>query len=89
MPDGDPARLELLDVGAADRIGAGLVELLRIERADVVCLERGRVEHPGRCYGFARAQRAKTCCARSSQTANPPASRKLQPPAWISSGIVS
>ena len=89
MPDGDPARLELLDEGAADRIGAGLVELLRIERSDVVCLERGRVEHPGRCYGFAPGQRANTRWARSSQTANPPASRKPQPPAWISAGIVS
>ena len=39
------ARLELLDVGAADRVGALLVELRRVEPAHVVRLEDRRVEH--------------------------------------------
>ena len=44
-PDGDPARLELLDVRAPDRVRALLVELGRMEPADVVRLEDLRVEH--------------------------------------------
>ena len=37
--DRDRARLELLDVGAADGVGALLVELAAVEAADVVRLE--------------------------------------------------
>ena len=37
--------LELLDVGAADRVGALLVELRRVDAADVVRLEDLRVDH--------------------------------------------
>ena len=37
-------RLELLDVGSADRVAALLVELGRVEAADVVGLEDLRVE---------------------------------------------
>ena len=37
--DRDPPRLELLDVGAADRVRAFLVELVRVDAADVVGLE--------------------------------------------------
>ena len=39
------ARLELLDVGAPDRVGTLLVEIRRIEATDVVRLERRRCEH--------------------------------------------
>ena len=38
-PDGDLLRLEVLDVGPADRVGAFLVELGRVEAPHVVCLE--------------------------------------------------
>ena len=38
-------RLELLHVGAADRVGAGLVELVGVDPSDVVGLEDLRVEH--------------------------------------------
>ena len=44
-PDRDPPRLELLDVGAADRVRALLVELAGVDAADVVRLEDLRVEH--------------------------------------------
>ena len=44
------SRLELVDVGPADRVGAGLVELVGIDPTDVVCLEDLRVEHRGGCY---------------------------------------
>ena len=44
-PDGDPPRLEVLDVGAADRVRALLVELVGVDAADVVGLEDLRVEH--------------------------------------------
>ena len=43
--DRDAARLEVLDVGAADRVCALLVELVRIEAADVVRLEDLGIEH--------------------------------------------
>ena len=43
--DGDPLRLELLDVGAADRVRAFLVQLVGIETADVVGLEGLGIEH--------------------------------------------
>ena len=46
-PNCDRLGLELVDVGAADRVGAGLVELVGIDPADVVCLENLRVEHRG------------------------------------------
>ena len=39
-------RLELLDVGAADRVGALLVELVRVDAAYVVGLEDLGIEHP-------------------------------------------
>ena len=39
------ARLELLDVGAADRVGALLVELGRVDAAHVVRLEDLGIEH--------------------------------------------
>ena len=41
------SRLELLDVGAPDRVRAVLVELVRIDAAHVVRLEDLRVEHRG------------------------------------------
>ena len=41
----DSARLEVLDVRAADRVRAFLVELVRMDAADVVGLEHLRVEH--------------------------------------------
>ena len=44
-PDRDPPRLELLDVGAADRVRALLVEFVRVDPADVVRLEHLRIEH--------------------------------------------
>ena len=44
-PDRDPPRLELLDVGAPDRVGALLVELGRVDPAHVVGLEHLRIEH--------------------------------------------
>jgi hypothetical protein len=56
--DGDPAGPELLDVGAPDRVGAGLVEVVRIDPADVVRLEDLRVEHDP------DATRALTCGTR-------------------------
>src|ERR671936_311824 len=43
--DGDLPRLELLRVGAADRVRALLVELVGIDPADVVGLEHLRIEH--------------------------------------------
>ena len=43
--DCDLARLELLDVGTADRVRALLVELLPVEPADVVGLEDLRAQH--------------------------------------------
>ena len=43
--DRDPRRREVLDVGAADRIGAFLVELVLVDTADVVGLEDGWREH--------------------------------------------
>ena len=39
------SRLELLDVGAPDRAGAVLVELGRVDPADVVRLEDLGIEH--------------------------------------------
>ena len=53
--DRDPPRLELLDVGAPDRVGAGLVEIVWIDAADVVCLEDLRVEHRGDAMETARS----------------------------------
>jgi hypothetical protein len=50
VADGDPARLELLDVGPPDRVRARLVELRRIDAAHVVRLEHLRIEHGGRSY---------------------------------------
>ena len=44
-PDGDRAGLEMLDVGAADRVGAFLVQLRAVEAANVVRLEDPGVEH--------------------------------------------
>src|SRR4051794_28035143 len=41
----DPARLELLDIGAADRVGALLVEVGGVDPAHVVRLEDLRLEH--------------------------------------------
>ena len=46
-PDGDPARLEVLDVRTPDPIRAVLVELRGVDPADVVRLEHLRVEHEG------------------------------------------
>ncbi len=43
--DGDPFRLEVLDVRTADRPCAVLVELGGVDPADVVCLEDLRIEH--------------------------------------------
>ncbi len=43
--DRDRLRLEVLDVGAADRVRALLVELGAVEAADVVCLEDPGIEH--------------------------------------------
>jgi hypothetical protein len=44
-PDGDLLRLELCDVGAADRVDTLLVELGRIDTSDVVGLEDLGIEH--------------------------------------------
>jgi hypothetical protein len=46
-PDGDARRRELVDVRTADRVGAGLVELLGVEAAHVIRLEHRRIEHCG------------------------------------------
>ena len=43
--DRDAARLEVLDVRAADRVRALLVQLVRIDAADVVGLEDAGIEH--------------------------------------------
>src|SRR5919197_1812525 len=59
MPDGDLARLELLDERKTDRIGALLVELGRIDAADVVRLEGLWLEHGGMLR--ARVRRAGAC----------------------------
>src|SRR5206468_5228703 len=40
-----PARFELLDVGAADRLRAGFVELVAVQATDVVRLENLRIQH--------------------------------------------
>src|SRR4029453_12992432 len=45
VSDGDPLRLELLDVRPPDRVAALLVQLARIEAANVVRLEDLRIEH--------------------------------------------
>ena len=45
--DRDRPRPEVLDVGAPDPVGAVLVELRRVDPADVVRLEDLRVEHAG------------------------------------------
>ena len=42
---GDDFGLEFVDVGAADRVGAGLVQLVGIDPADVVGLEDLGIEH--------------------------------------------
>src|SRR5262249_58373913 len=52
-PDRHPPRLELLDVGAPDRLRARLVELVGIDPAHVVRLEGLGIEHPPRCYAGA------------------------------------
>ena len=44
-PHGDPGRPEVLDVAPSDPVGAVLVELRRVDPADVVGLEDGRGEH--------------------------------------------
>ena len=44
-PNGDPARLELLDVRTADRVRPFLVELLGVDPTDVVGLEDPGIEH--------------------------------------------
>ena len=56
-PTAIDSRLEVLDVGAADRVRALLVELVRIDAADVVRLEGLRIEHEPDAMGtaFARA----------------------------------
>jgi hypothetical protein len=46
--DRDPVRVELLRVGATDRVGAVLVEVAAVDPAHVVRLEDGGVEHDGR-----------------------------------------
>ena len=47
MADRDLAGLEVLRIGAPDRVGPVLVQLGRIDASDVVCLEDLRVEHAG------------------------------------------
>ena len=47
LPTAIGPRLELLDVGPPDPVGAVLVELRRVDPADVVRLEDLRVEHGG------------------------------------------
>ena len=51
--DRDPARLEVLDVGAADRVRALLVELVGVDAADVVGLEGLGIEHGHDAMGTA------------------------------------
>ncbi len=45
LPDRDPPRLELLDVGAADRVSAFLVEVVGINAPYVVGLENRGIQH--------------------------------------------
>ena len=45
VSDCDPRRLELLDEGATDRVGALLVDLSGVDATDVVCLEHLWIEH--------------------------------------------
>ena len=45
VPDRDFPRLELLDEGTPDRVGAVLVELCGVDPAHVVRLEGLRIEH--------------------------------------------
>ena len=45
----DPLRLELLDEGAADRVGALLVDLRGIDATDVIRLEDLGIEHRPGC----------------------------------------
>ena len=55
--DRDRAGLEVLDVGAADRVRALLVELGAVEAADVVRLEDPRVEHASIVLDLAASRR--------------------------------
>src|SRR5262249_40153926 len=52
-PDRDGTRLELLRVPPCDAVRAFLVQLRRIDPANVVGLEDGRIEHPGMLVAFA------------------------------------
>ncbi len=45
VPDGDPLRAEFLDIGPPDRVGALLVDLGRVDPANVVGLEDIGLEH--------------------------------------------
>ena len=71
--DRDPARLELLDVGAPDRPCSGLVELRRVDAADVVCLEDLGVEHA------VDANRGRKPSARPSSRMCPPGDQMTLP----------
>ena len=53
--DRDALRLELLHVGAADRVRALLVELLAVDPADVVRLENSGIEHRADATGSLRS----------------------------------
>ena len=53
--DRDALRLELLDVGPPDRVGALLVELLAVDPAHVVRLENGGIEHRADATGSLRS----------------------------------
>ena len=79
-PDRDPPRLELLDVGAADRVRAVLVELGRVDAADVVCLEDLRVEHGADAMAAAALAREDLPGLLAPRRRARPGSRKLQPP---------
>ena len=60
--DRDPPRLELLDVAPPDPVCAVLVQLGRVDSADVVRLEDGRVEHVADARGSnADRRRAARC----------------------------
>ena len=66
LPDRDAPRLELLDVRAADRVGALLVELVGIDAPHVVGLENRGIQHKADAMSEARPRdgvRTLTWCA--------------------------
>ena len=60
-PDRDPPRLEVLDVGAADRVRALFVQFGRIDAANVVGLEDAGIEHGLTLAEASGARRGDKC----------------------------